>query len=157
MQFWCKRAHLHFPWICSNFSWKQKRIRKVQKRISNISLWNSATFDRWTICVGQVVPEIEPPIQPFRFLTRFTLISVMTKNLRKNAEFRGSVDNLYEPNWKIAVIHCNTDKKCPPACILSYGHHPLPKLDYLDYLDNSTRLPRIPRQPGIPRQPRQPN
>ncbi len=62
----------------------------ILKRISLLSSWNPANFDRWSISVGRVGP---PPIKQLRFLSRFTLISEMAKKSMKNAEFRGSAED----------------------------------------------------------------
>ena len=43
--------------------------------------------------MGQVVPEIDPPNTACQILTRFTLISGMTKNPGEKGEFHGSADN----------------------------------------------------------------
>ena len=68
----------HTNYVTASILWQQSESyifpkfvvisheNKVQKRVSHISLWNSASFDRWTISVGQVVPEIDPPHTAFQ-------------------------------------------------------------------------------------------
>ncbi len=50
-------------------------------------------FDMWTTSVGHVVPEIPPYHRLFRFLLWFGLISGITKNSGKSAEFCRSAEN----------------------------------------------------------------
>ena len=72
-------VHLHtislnFPIICN----ENKMLQTFS--FSAVSLWNSANFDRWTISVGRVVPEIPLSLSPltYQILTGFTLISMTT-------------------------------------------------------------------------------
>ncbi len=77
------------------------KIRRVchkntmHKVLSFISLWNSANFDRWTISMGQVVPEIPPPpIHHLDFSLDLHWSQWPPRSASQGAEFRPWAENL---------------------------------------------------------------